>query len=77
MALKDWKRKPKIVKHIASFSRWQKDDGKKLFSITSWKGLHIHQAYPSTWSGFRPEQTKTFPTYAKALAHAKSYMRRH
>jgi len=84
MALKDWKREPKIVEHNATFSRWHKDGGNKLFSVVAWRKAKIYEAHPSVWrpttaSGlgwYRAGQIKRFSTYAKALAHAKSFMRR-
>jgi len=84
MALKDWKREPKIVEHNASFSRWHKDGGNKLFSVVAWRKERIYEAHPATWrkpvSGmgwYKTGQIKRFPTLAKALAHAKTYMRKH
>lgn len=84
MALKDWKREPKILEHNASFSRWHRDGGNKLFSLVAWKRWGIYETHPSVWKPsatgmgwYKVGQIKKFDSYAKALAHAKAFMRRH
>jgi hypothetical protein len=83
MALRDWKREPKIIEHNASFSRWHRDEGNKLFSLVAWKKAKVYETHLSVWrkpkSGlgwYKAGQIKKFSTYAKALAHAKSFLRR-